>query len=299
MASSLEEASAADIASPASHERLENYGDNLDHYISSNFTYIPIPADKKYYDRNEGCLKTIDSDQYINGEDSVIDVLEKLTCHPFLLIDNYPTSLFSIDPTGATGSFTEISHSGIGSSNFEPTDLDSFDDSSTWLTAQELEDQFPDRAEEELEKSAYSIITLFDMNKRRTKEKLYPAIAELADILSEKIEREHEEEKSLYPQLRASTIGNWQKDKERGLDVHIAEYMTLTDMIQVITSSDSEFVAECGFSSKNQCQKQLGSVNELRNKIMHANRTLVHNSEDIDSVLNRIQRASTILNNIS
>lgn len=296
----LERTRATDIASNAEYESLDGYGDQLDHYIENSYTYVPIPDSGKYYDREAGRLKDIEPGQYIDPGENIIEVLERLSEHPFLWIENHKGTYFSVGgPDSDFEGFGEISMSGPGKEHFDPSESDTFDDDDReWMTAEELEEKYPERAEEELEKPPYQIITLADLNRRRSKEQIYPVIAELADKLSKKIENEHESEKDLYPQLRASTIGNWQKSKRRGLDVHIAEYMTLTEMSQVIQASDESFVSECGFSSKNQCQKKLGSVNELRNKIMHANRTLVHDREDIADVLGRINKAQNILSNI-
>ncbi|WP_152418192.1 hypothetical protein [Natrinema limicola] len=300
MTVTLEQTKATDIASKADFENLENYGDNLEHYIENSYTYIPIPDSERYYDREEGVLKDFDPGQYIDADEDIVSVLEKLANFPFLWIENHVGTYFSIDGSGDDFSgFSRVSMSGPGSDDFHPSESDTWDDEQEWLTARELEEEHPLVAEEELDKPAYQIITLADLNRRRSKEQLYPVIAELADTLSKKIENEHQSEKDLYPQLRASTIGNWQKSKQRGLDIHIAEYMTLTEMSQVIQASDDSFVSECGFSSKTQCQKKLGSINELRNKIMHANRTLVHDRDDIETVLDRINQTRDILNNIN
>lgn len=60
--------------------------------------------------------------------------------------------------------------------------------------------------------------------------------------------------------------------------------------------SDEELVRACGFN-KNKEVDDLSSINTLRNKVMHANRTLIHNRRDIEKVLNIMYRIEEIINN--
>lgn len=306
---------AIDIASEADTETLERYGQNIDNYIEKNYTYIPMPEDGKYYDRDEGLLKGIENEQWIEEGDKLITVLKKLQTYPFLLIERHKERYFfppfdkeddsdkEDPPEDGNGTNDDVPSFTMhfGFTGDVPDDVkegffdgEGFEDK---MSAKEYFNQHPEKANEELG-SLYSIITLTDLNRRTVRQIAYPTLAELADLLSQQIQSEFPDSRILYPELRPATIGNWQKNRERGMDVHISEYMNLSEMKQVISSSEGHFVEECGFSSRTKCREKLGSVNELRKKIMHANRTLVHNHDDLEKVLKRIETAQEVVENI-
>ncbi|AEM58716.1 hypothetical protein HISP_15995 [Haloarcula hispanica N601] len=328
---------AIDIASEADTERLQSYGQNLDYYIDNNYTYIPMPEDDKYYDRDEGVLKDIDDNQWVDERSGLDEVLEKLQNHPFLLVKKFENAYFNPAPNNeASPSLNDNEDSdggeqpndrieskedqerGDDSESGEDTtsieveytikgpeevtgDLVDDPDSEIYddmITAKEYFQQYPELANEELG-SLYDIITLADLNRRTVKQIAYPSVAELADVLSQQIQSEYPNPEPLYPQLKPATIGNWIQNKEEGLDVHIAEYMNLMEMKQIIVSSDDGFVEQCGFESKTKCRNKLGSINQLRKKIMHANRTLIHNEDDLHKTLERIETAQEIVDEIN
>jgi len=129
------------------------------------------------------------------------------------------------------------------------------------------------------------------------KEMLYRLFAELASSISERIANQHQDSEELFNQVRPVVIGRWKKAKMRGINLHISENMNITDMKNVLMASDEHFVNACGFDSKEDVQT-LDSLSDIRNSVMHANRSLVHRRSDIDDVLNSINETERILSNM-
>lgn len=74
--------------------------------------------------------------------------------------------------------------------------------------------------------------------------------------------------------------------------------MNLIGIMQVIQSSDKTFVEDCGFDSKD-AVTDLNSINEIRNKVMHANRSLIYDRRDIQDILSAVDRAQEIVTSMN
>ena len=72
--------------------------------------------------------------------------------------------------------------------------------------------------------------------------------------------------------------------------------MNLIEMMQVIQSSDKGFVENCGFDSKNDVQI-LNQINGIRNRVMHANRSLIYERKDITEIIEVVNESERILSN--
>ncbi|OUJ18528.1 hypothetical protein AMET1_1447 [Methanonatronarchaeum thermophilum] len=142
----------------------------------------------------------------------------------------------------------------------------------------------------------FFIITVADLNKRCVREAVYPLIVDLEKKLSNLIVSSYPNpgDNDLIARLGNHTVGYWYKSKLEGVELHIAEYMSLSDMVNVI-QNDKELVSQCGFSSKTQFNKHFSGLVDLRNKIMHPNRTLFHSQDDVSKFLGRIERIKTVL----
>jgi hypothetical protein len=149
----------------------------------------------------------------------------------------------------------------------------------------------------EYEEDRYGIITLADINRRGVKIMLYVVFSGLVSKLARKIEEEHPSSESIFKHLRAETIGRWHKNRMEGLEIHIAEQMNMIEIMQVVQASDKEFVEKCGFDSKSDVEK-LRSINEIRNRVMHANKSLIYDRRDIQDILKSINRAKNIVSDM-
>jgi len=118
---------------------------------------------------------------------------------------------------------------------------------------------------------------------------LYPPVAELESLIASRIEDHHPDSEQLLKDMseeaiNPATIGGWYRDRQNDVELHIAEKMNLTEMKQVLTEGRSALARSCGFDGKD----DLGGLNEirdLRNKVMHANRSLVRSRQEIKEVL--------------
>lgn len=270
---------AAEMASPASIESRENYKENLDFYHRNDYTYIPMPLDGVYFNVEEETFGEIEQEMYILEDLSLRNAIEHLQDYPFLLVDY--TSGIHINKKG------EVVQA-----------FDSDEDLEYLGGPEEAVKKRPEIKDEIIkaceERYFYLIIVLADVNRRVVKDVLYPVLAELESRLASEIQQVDYTPKQLYPDLRSDTIGRREKDKIAGVQMHIAEYMTLSEMMTVVGKSEV-FRENFGYSSRSQFKKDLGGLVPLRNKVMHASRTLVHNRSDLEQLIDRILRAESAI----
>ncbi|WP_339105949.1 hypothetical protein [Haloterrigena salinisoli] len=302
---------AAEISThPADIETLDTYESQIGHYESRNYTYIPIPSSEKYYNTEQGWIKDIDQDQIIEEDTHLMEVLRKMQEYPFLLIDFLGDEEFYVYDTGENKDVTQVRmvekhhekiHMKIEGEILSDEEIKEYFSEKEPLTVHELREEYPDIASNELTyeyDNQYGIITLVDINKRGVKQMLYKVISELSASLGEKIESEYPDSNTVLKHLRPVTIGRWRKDQINGLDMHVSEHMNLLEMMQVIQSSDSDFVEECGFESKSDVET-LHSINNIRNRVMHANRSLVYERKEISEILEMVNNSQRIASRIS
>lgn len=83
----VEDREAERIASKAEIEELNTYSDNLAYYREQNFSYIPLPSEKEYFDVDRDQLKDMSEEQFLPDDTHLITAMALLRNHPFLLID--------------------------------------------------------------------------------------------------------------------------------------------------------------------------------------------------------------------
>lgn len=309
---------------PCDIERLESYEESIPGYQSRDFTYIPMPYDEKYYNVDEGWLREINPEQYLGEDTFLLKVLEKLQHHPFLLFDYKMGAMFELYEGDflVPASFFEnysLNHNRIvsyeESLNIEISEFHDWTGSiygfreeapdsvqSTTIgeiradNDRELLDTINEVASKIDNQDRFGIITISDLNRRPMKEMFYRALSELEITISKNIEDVYNDSRRLFKPARPDTIGRWEKDQIEGLGLHIAEYMTLIELKESLKMSDRELVKRCGFDSKDEIE-DLNSINTLRNKVMHANRTLIHNRRDIENLMSKLDRIEEIINN--
>lgn len=225
-----QDVTASDISTPATTKRIENYREAIDEFEEEDWTYIPMPEDGKYYNiKDEKGPQDIEEGQFISSNLHILDVMEKLLDHPFLLVEH---------------------------------------------------------------EDSYEIINLSNLNKREVKDFLYPSLSELAYSLSHQIEDYYEDSEDLFGPVREHTLGTWVKAKQDDVELHIAEFLTLGSMIRII-KGHGPLMDKCGFEDNDEVD-ELGGVKDLRDRVMHGNRTLVNNKEMLEKHLDRIKRAEKI-----
>lgn len=295
-------------SSPADVETLDTYEDRIHYYKSRNYTYIPMPKNMKYYDTEQGWQRDLDDDQIIMEDTHLMEVLRKMQRYPFLLIDYMDKKDYYVIEIGGDIRIFGESMVDLYSSDFflalaenipntTKEDIEEKVEGQDLLTAHEVRDNYPEVAQEFFSCSyedQYGIITLVDLNSRGVKQMLYKVISQLASELAMQIESEYPESEDILKHLRPVTIGRWEKDKIQGLEMHISEHMNLIEMMQVIQSSDGSFVRECGFESKKDVGT-LNKINKIRNRVMHANRSLIYDRKNIDNIIEVVNESERIL----
>ena len=302
---------ASEICStPAKIETLDSYEDAISHYQSKDFTYIPMPKDGKYYNTEEGWIRDIQSTQIVDQETHLMEVLRRMSNYPFILVDFAEQKQFyEIEIDGDIDLFPEgmieFADTNEIELNFDGgsvtgEELVEEKEESDPLTVHDVQEEYPEQVGDLVPPydEQYGIITLVDINKRGIKQMLYKIISQLSSDLATKIESQHPESEDIFKHMRPITIGRWRKDKLNGLNMHISEHMNLLEMMQVIQASDESFVEKCGFDSKDDVTT-LNKINDIRNRVMHANRSLIYERKEIEEILDVIDEAERILNNLS
>ena len=291
------------IASEAETETLDTYKGNLDRYRDLGYTYIPIPSAKKYYNLRENTLVEMGSEQIIHSETHLMDVLRLMKEKPFILIDLSIGSYYIVTESGEY-----VAPVSIGDPDQEFPDkervAESFgperwdvEETVEYLTDDELATNHPELAKEHTIDSEHLIITLSDLNKREMKEMMYSVFAKLTSELSRRIENQHPDSEEILRFVSEESVGRWKKERLDGKVAHIAEYTTLSDMIHILKGSNSHFVNACGFESKNDIDN-LRKIIDIRNHVMHPNRSLVYDRSDIPDILDAVNEAQAILSDM-
>lgn len=261
-----------DISVPTQVEHPDTVTENKYKYKARGDRFIPVPRDNKYYDISEDTTKELSSNMVISRRLDLIKTLYRLRDYPFLLVDsenNTRFDVYDIEDTDEQDSVT---------AEADPIER---------LTAEELKQEYPEKASEHLtpDEERYSMVTLTEVNKRATKVALYPYIASFEGELSEIIEKEYPNSEHLVEVVGDQAQDAWEKNKGTETEVHIAEFLNLTDIRELI--SDSTLLSEkCGFESTEDAYSKIDNVKTIRNKVMHANRTLIHSSDDLQFLIN-------------
>lgn len=279
MSVSLRNHNAVEIASPVEIDTIEGYEDRLQRYRDKRFTYVPLPLERKYVNTETGEVKELAPEQFIHIDASVFTAIDHLQDHPFLLV-------------------RQNHRIGIRDGEFH---IQTYNDNSEEIIGSVFETakNYPDRKKELLNLvsgNKFWIITLADVNRRKTKESLYPVIAELESMFAEEIKKEYtgEDQIEVIPNLSSGTIDRWGNARQDGLEMHVSEFMTLSEMLKVV-GKNSNILERLGFSSRNKFNEYTGGIINLRNPVMHSSRTLVHNREDLKSTIERINRAKDLI----
>ncbi len=264
-----------EMATPARVETRKTYQDAITEFESRNYTYMPLPDTDEYYNTAEGWFGDLRAEQRIPPDIPLREALELLCDNPFLLVEY-------------TGEESDDGGSDDGAPNGRRTDESGTDGKDEEGRAD------PDSAEGRADPdSDYGIVTVSDVNRRPTHELIYPVIAELATLFADRIESRYES-RELLQRLDDRTVGAWVKDEQRDVELHVAESMDLGEMQRVLRTSPPELAKSCGFHSKDELD-DFGPIRDLRNRVMHANRSLVRDREDLREMLDTIDRALELL----
>jgi hypothetical protein len=264
-----------DIHSPVSVEAVTTYKNNLGFYADRNYTYIPIPLEMKYYDRTEDELKPLDENQFIDIETPLLEGLQKLQTYPFVLTRDTPSYGYEVKDG-------ELRMVGMVKG------------ANVW----EVAENHPEHRERMLdleEGKRWGIITLADANKRAARAAIYSLYVELESKFATQISNHYPDSEALFEEVNEDGVERWREARDAELEVHISEYMYLYEMKDIINDTP-ELREAWGFDSKSQFEGHFGGPVKFRNSIMHPARTLVHDQDQFDKMIDRLQRVVEALN---
>lgn len=294
---------------PANIERLDTYDERIGDYKARGYTYIPIPGSKKYYNTEEGWMRNLSSSQFIDEDTHLMEVLRLLQEEPFLLVDyeSAKTVLIYEDSNKLAIIHSKDHQIEDYDSEEQIISIDNIDDDESknisFYSIGTAKDKYPNLESEidqitlnnvQYNEDRYGMITLADVNRRGVKIMIYVALSGLVSRLSNKIEEEYQNSESVFKHLRAETIGRWHKDRMEGIEIHVAEHMNLIEIMQTVQASNRQFVKNCGFNNKEDVES-LNSINQIRNRVMHANRSLIYDRRDIQDITSAINKVRTIV----
>ena len=257
-----------DLWNQASFETRETFEDNIEFYKENSYSYIPLPWTDEYFDVESGEVKELSENQRIVQDTSLIEALDKLKTEPFLLHD-------AVADTHDPDNLGDLDREEY----FEKTSSDDYyqyEEDDRWF-----------------------IITWADFKKREAKEMVYPLVAELANKFADIIEEYYDGSEEIVEskQLKPETVGRWYYDKKKGSVLHISEYLDMTEMKTIITNNP-DLIETCGFDSKTKAIENIDEIKKLRNKVMHANKTLINSEEDLDSLYSTLTLIDDILSTL-
>ena len=282
-------------------ETSDSLEENLHKYRARDDRFVIVPSENKYYDLKTESTEVIEDEMVIGPYKDAIEIIQKLAYCPFLLVDLESNSEFKIYDKDTAKDSKEIFLE-------EPDSV---------IDYNELSTKYPDIFEEynsNLGRSRYGIITASEINKRHIKEVLYPIIAEFEKEIAQIIKNEYPKSDELTDVVGNAAERVWEQNKNNSIEVHISEFLNLSDMQKLVEDSDS-LAKKCGFKTSEPSPDEpitdlsemrkydvdfvFEEIRTLRNKVMHANRALVKNKSEIKELDFRLQLLFTFIDLIS
>lgn len=140
----------------------------------------------------------------------------------------------------------------------------------------------------------YWIVTPADLNRRTAEAAIYPVVATVEERLATLVEREYPDPEALVRVVGPFPVGVWTKARAGDVDVHLAEFCTLTDLVGVCKGND-RLLARLGYDDPDRLESDLYGIGELRNRVAHGNRSLVLEPADVATHIERIDTALRLI----
>lgn len=131
------------------------------------------------------------------------------------------------------------------------------------------------------------MITYADLNKKEIRILFYHLIVELESTLAHIIQKKYSDPEEFIRKFSKTfptePLGEWYKAKLNNLNLHPVEYLTFSQLINLIRK-DEELLKEIGLEKK-AIKDKVSKIIELRNKVMHSNRSLIVERENIREIM--------------
>jgi hypothetical protein len=143
----------------------------------------------------------------------------------------------------------------------------------------------------ESDNGSYSLVTISDLNRRPVRALIYPALAQLEELMANFIDDALPDHWDwlgcLAEDAQARLVGRWEVEKRSSVDTDVMAGCTLSEMLKIVKQSVTLW-RQLGVTSPNNFDKQFGSIPDLRNQVMHPVRPLVRDQTDVGKLHRRL-----------
>lgn len=271
-----------EIASKCDFEKHGTYEGKIDHYSENDYSYIPFPSEREYYNLESDTVEEIDEEQWIWLENPVIPEMEKLEEYEFLLI---------YDPDLREESRFHVTEEGIEMVSYK-SDVDSY------VRPNKVLEDWPGFSDELFDilkrhESLY-IITLADLNGRQLRAVLYHLVSGIEVILSSAIKETNPHGEPLLKRMNETSVGRWKKAEFEAGQLHPVEYAYFGELKHIAATSP-EVLDLIGYESREKFERDLRGVDDLRNKVMHPTKNLVSDRESLADLNRKIRKLESLI----
>lgn len=136
------------------------------------------------------------------------------------------------------------------------------------------------------------LIAVADLNRQPLRAVLYRFLARaergLEQLVRLRCSEPWEWLTKLGEEAQVRIIGYWALAKRQGIDVGPYAALTLTDLLRIVEGSPA-LLSELGYKSRSSFSSATGSLVDLRNRVMHPIRPLVHTRNDVQRLAKRVE----------
>ena len=134
-------------------------------------------------------------------------------------------------------------------------------------------------------------LSIVHLNTRPVRVYLFGLLSELevglSNLVQEHLNSGHLTTESVLKNVKDSVGERYSKDKRKGADRQLTEYLHLSDLVKIIRKGDLQ--GALGYPSKKQFEGAFNSLVALRNRVAHPVRTLVRSPKGIDKLSERLE----------
>ncbi|SFR98139.1 hypothetical protein SAMN05216559_1979 [Halomicrobium zhouii] len=277
----------AEITDVDTKSDLDN---NLYKYKARGQNFIPLISEKEYFDVENDQYHALPEEMVVSAHTELLKGLSLLIDYPFLISDDLGDLTFEVYDK------EEI--------DFEPEELarseHEEDHEISYKSPYALRQEYPEAADDLLSTypNRFGLVTISDINKKRTKDALFPYFALFAGELAELIKEEYPKSANLASAITGIAVKNWRENKGTETEVHISEFLGLSDMADIISNSN-RLLSATGFQLEEEFRETMDNIREFRNRVMHANKTLVHNRDELTQLVESLNEIQGIIDSLA
>lgn len=158
------------------------------------------------------------------------------------------------------------------------------------------------------ETEVVGLVSIVHLNSRQVKVYLFNLLSELEIRLSRFLSSKVTEMELLEMQLGNINEGNdnknsyeeskrhYEEDLKSGVESSFIEYLYLSHFIKIAAKKNLH--STLGYSSKKEFNSELGSLNDLRNQVVHPNRSIIIDSHSVERLWKQITRIEKALSKL-